>query len=313
MCATATMRFVSTGGLHTILAIVECTLCQVLHPIGWDAFGLPAENAAVERGSSPGVCLWVGWPWMVGVPGFCFWTCTPTTPGRRSISLHVLVCRMCTGDWTQKNIAHMRMQLESLGISFDWDKEVTTCAPDYYKWTQWIFLRMHEAGLAYQKEASVNWDPVDKTVLANEQVSADGKSWRSGAVVEKRMMKQWFLRITEYADELLESIHSLDEWPENVKMLQRNWIGQSKGMTLRFPLQTGDGRPVPGVPAVEVFTTRPDTLCGVSFVAVAPTHASATIAQDASSGVVSESDAARVRAYVEESRLATTVSAAWLL
>ena len=160
---------------------------EVLHPIGWDAFGLPAENAAVERGSSPGA-----WARVAGV-----WVC---------LGLMAWHSHVGAADWTKHNIDHMRGQLKELGISFDWDKEVTTCSPDYYKWTQWLFLRMHKAGLAYQKEAAVNWDPIDQTVLANEQVSSEGKSWRSGAIVEKKMLKQWFLKITEYSDELLSAI-----------------------------------------------------------------------------------------------------------
>ncbi|GMF39559.1 unnamed protein product [Phytophthora fragariaefolia] len=144
---------------------------DVLHPMGWDAFGLPAENAAIERGVSP-------------------------------------------ADWTVANIAQAKQQLRALGIRFDWDREVTTCAPDYYKWTQWLFLQMFQRGLAYRKEALVNWDPVDKTVLANEQVDAEGRSWRSGAVVEQRSLNQWFLRITEYGDRLLDDLDKVRlGWP----------------------------------------------------------------------------------------------------
>lgn len=195
---------------------------RVLHPMGWDAFGLPAENAAIDRGIHP-------------------------------------------AKWTYENIAQMRAQLKDLGLSIDWTREVTTCSPEYYKWTQWLFLQFFEAGLAYQKEAAVNWDPVDQTVLANEQVSADGYSWRSGAKVEKRMLKQWFLRITAYAEELLEDLKKLPGWPEKVKVMQENWIGKSLGAYLEFPI-VGREEKIP------VFTTRPDTVFGVTYVVLAPEH-----------------------------------------
>ena len=159
---------------------------RVLHPMGWDAFGLPAENAAIDRGISPAV-------------------------------------------WTKQNIAQMRTQLQQLGLSYDWEREVTTCSPDYYRWTQWLFLQFFDAGLAYQKESAVNWDPIDQTVLANEQVDAEGKSWRSGAVVEKRMLRQWFLKITDYAEQLLQDLDKLPGWPDKVRAMQANWIGKSKG------------------------------------------------------------------------------------
>jgi len=195
---------------------------RVLHPMGWDAFGLPAENAAIERGVDP-------------------------------------------ADWTEQNIAQMREQLKRLGLSIDWERELSTCRPDYYRWTQWLFLQFLEAGLAYRKEASVNWDPIDQTVLANEQVDSEGRSWRSGALVEKRKLRQWFLRITAVADELLDDLKQLQGWPERVRTMQANWIGRSTGATLRFPLAQGDG-------AIEVFTTRPDTIFGVSYVVLAPEH-----------------------------------------
>ncbi len=195
---------------------------RVLHPMGWDAFGLPAENAAIERGVDP-------------------------------------------ADWTEQNIAQMRQQLKRLGLSIDWERELSTCRPDYYRWTQWLFLQFLEAGLAYRKEASVNWDPIDQTVLANEQVDSEGRSWRSGALVEKRKLRQWFLRITAVAEELLNDLKQLQGWPERVRTMQSNWIGRSIGATLRFPLSTGDG-------AIEVFTTRPDTIFGVSYVVLAPEH-----------------------------------------
>ena len=195
---------------------------RVLHPMGWDAFGLPAENAAIERGVDPAA-------------------------------------------WTERNIAQMRAQLQRLGLSIDWEREVTTCSPDYYRWTQWLFLQFLEAGLAYRREATVNWDPVDQTVLANEQVDAEGRSWRSGAKVEKRRLRQWFLRITAMADALLDELPQLEGWPERVRTMQANWIGRSRGALLRFPLGDGDG-------SVEVFTTRPDTIHGVSYVVLAPEH-----------------------------------------
>lgn len=194
---------------------------RVLHPMGWDAFGLPAENAAIDRGIPP-------------------------------------------SKWTYENIAQMREQLKTLGLSLDWDREVTTCSPDYYKWTQWIFLQFYEAGLAYQKEAAVNWDPFDQTVLANEQVDSEGRSWRSGAKVERKMLRQWFLKITEYADELLADLSQLKGWPEKVKTLQTNWIGKSVGARVEFKTEKGDKIPV--------FTTRPDTLWGATFMVLSPEH-----------------------------------------
>ncbi len=193
----------------------------VLHPMGWDAFGLPAENAAIDRGIPP-------------------------------------------AQWTYQNIAQMRDQLQRLGLSYDWEREITTCAPDYYKWTQWIFLQFFKAGLAYQKEAPVNWDPVDQTVLANEQVDAEGRSWRSGALVEKRLLKQWFLKITAYADQLLADLEKLSGWPERVRTMQENWIGRSVGAKVIFKTETGEELPV--------FTTRPDTLWGATFMVLAPEH-----------------------------------------
>jgi leucyl-tRNA synthetase len=194
---------------------------QVLHPMGWDAFGLPAENAAIERGVDP-------------------------------------------GEWTDRNIAQMREQLKRLGLSIDWDREVATCHADYYRWTQWLFLQFLDAGLAYRKEATVNWDPIDQTVLANEQVDAEGRSWRSGAQVEKRRLRQWFLKITAYADALLDDLPSLEGWPERVRTMQANWIGRSLGAELTFTADTGE--------AITVFTTRPDTIHGATYVVLAPEH-----------------------------------------
>ncbi|KAI8869439.1 leucyl-tRNA synthetase [Ramicandelaber brevisporus] len=203
----------------------------VLHPMGWDAFGLPAENAAIERGIEPSI-------------------------------------------WTHRNIASMRQQFDSMLVDFDWDKELATCDPSYYKWTQKLFIDMWRHGLVYRKEAMINWDPVDKTVLANEQVDADGKSWRSGAIVEKKMMKQWFVKITEYADELLEDLKLLEKWPEKVKTMQANWIGKSEGAEVDFELHSSS---IPSSKSaanssLTVFTTRPETLFGVRFVAVGCTH-----------------------------------------
>ncbi len=194
---------------------------NVIHPMGWDAFGLPAENAAIERGAHP-------------------------------------------GEWTYQNIAVMRDQLKSMGLSIDWTREVATCHPGYYKHEQKMFLDFYKKGLAYKKESTVNWDPVDNTVLANEQV-VDGKGWRTGAPVERRKLNQWFLKITHYADELLEGIETLDRWPDKVKIMQQNWIGKSRGAQFKFDVVDSDEQ-------IEVFTTRPDTLFGASFVALAPDH-----------------------------------------
>jgi leucyl-tRNA synthetase len=199
---------------------------NVLHPMGWDAFGLPAENAAIERGVSP-------------------------------------------RDWTYENIAAMREQLKGLGLSIDWSREFATCDPEYYGRQQAWFLELWRRGLVYRKEGVVNWDPVDMTVLANEQV-IDGRGWRSGAPVEKRKLTQWFLRITDYADALIEGLSSLDRWPEKVRLMQENWIGRSKGLRMTFRWA---GEPLVGFEdGVEVYTTRPDTLFGASFVGLAPDH-----------------------------------------
>jgi leucyl-tRNA synthetase len=199
----------------------------VLHPMGWDGFGLPAENAAIERGSDP-------------------------------------------AEWTDRNIAQMRGQLQRLGLSIDWQRELATCHPTYYRWTQWLFLQFLDAGLAYRQEALVNWDPVDQTVLANEQVDADGRSWRSGALVEKRRLRQWFLRITAYAGELLDDLPKLEGWPERVRTMQANWIGRSSGAELRFPLLGPEGEA--SGESLTVFTTRPETIYGASYVVLAPEH-----------------------------------------
>ena len=195
---------------------------RVLQPLGWDAFGLPAENAAIDRGVHP-------------------------------------------AQWTHQNIAQMKEQLRPLGLSIDWSREVTTCSPDYYKWTQWIFLQFFKAGLAYQKEAAVNWDPVDQTVLANEQVDSEGRGFRSGAKVERKLLRQWFFKITDYAEELLQDLDQLAGWPDRVKTMQANWIGKSVGAYLEFPVVGLDEK-------VGVFTTRPDTSYGVTYLVLAPEH-----------------------------------------
>ena len=197
---------------------------NVLQPMGWDAFGLPAENAAIQQKAAPAT-------------------------------------------WTKGNIAEMRKQLQRLGFAYDWDRELATCSPDYYRWEQWFFTRLYEKGLVYKKMATVNWDPVDQTVLANEQV-IDGRGWRSGAEVERREIPQWFIRITEYADELLDDLNKLSGWPEPVKLMQRNWIGKSYGLELGFELPT----PVAGSDKIEVYTTRPDTLYGVTYISLAAEH-----------------------------------------
>jgi leucyl-tRNA synthetase len=194
---------------------------SVLHPMGWDAFGMPAENAAMEKGVHP-------------------------------------------GDWTRANIVAMRAQLKRLGLAIDWTRELATCEPDYYGHEQALFLDLYKAGLVYRRESSVNWDPVDMTVLANEQV-IDGRGWRSGALVEKRKLNQWFLRITDFAEELLDGLDTLDLWPEKVRLMQENWIGKSQGLRASFALSDGSDN-------IDVFSTRPDTIFGASFVAIAAEH-----------------------------------------
>ncbi len=199
---------------------------NVLHPMGWDAFGMPAENAAMENNVHP-------------------------------------------AEWTLKNIDTMRRQLKSMGLSLDWSREIATCLPDYYRHQQKLFLDFLKKGLAYRKSSKVNWDPVDQTVLANEQV-IDGRGWRSGALVEQRELTQWFFKITEYADELLEALETLQQWPEKVRLMQANWIGRSDGLLVRFALDKKTSPKDFG--EVEVYTTRPDTLFGAAFVALAPDH-----------------------------------------
>ena len=198
---------------------------HVLQPMGWDAFGMPAENAAIKRGVPPAA-------------------------------------------WTYQNIDYMRGQLKRLGYGYDWSREVTTCRPEYYRWEQWLFTRLFKKGLVYRKNSVVNWDPVDQTVLANEQV-IDGRGWRSDALVERREIPQWFMKITAYAGELLDGLDKLDGWPDSVKTMQRNWIGRSEGLELSFDV---DGEDAP----LTVYTTRPDTLMGVTYMAVAAEHPLAT-------------------------------------
>ncbi|WP_333838460.1 leucine--tRNA ligase [Novosphingobium sp.] len=202
---------------------------EVLHPMGWDAFGMPAENAAMEKGVHP-------------------------------------------GGWTRENIANMKAQLKRLGFALDWSREIATCEPEYYGHEQALFLDLYAGGLVYRKESAVNWDPIDHTVLANEQV-IDGRGWRSGALVEKRKLNQWFLKITDFADELLAGLGSLDKWPEKVRLMQENWIGKSQGLEFGFTLSNGE--------RLDVYTTRPDTIFGASFVAVAADH---PVAQAAAAG-----------------------------
>lgn len=194
---------------------------NVLQPMGWDAFGLPAENAAMKRNIAPAT-------------------------------------------WTWSNIDYMRKQLKQLGYAYDWSRELATCHPDYYRWEQWFFTRLFEKGMVYKKDAEVNWDPVDQTVLANEQV-VDGRGWRSGAPVERRKIPQWFIKITAYAQELLDDLAKLDGWPDEVRTMQANWIGRSEGVQLSFGIEGQDEQ-------LTVYTTRPDTLMGVTYVAVAPQH-----------------------------------------
>ncbi|MDP7326886.1 MAG: leucine--tRNA ligase [Qipengyuania citrea] len=219
---------------------------EVLHPMGWDAFGMPAENAAMEKGVHP-------------------------------------------GGWTRDNIEHMKAQLKRLGFALDWSRELATCEPDYYGHEQALFIDLYEAGRVYRKESEVNWDPVDMTVLANEQV-IDGKGWRSGAEVEKRKLNQWFLKITDFAEELLEGLGSLENWPDKVRLMQENWIGKSKGLEFAFDLSNGDTLPV--------YTTRPDTIFGASFVAVAADHP-----------VAQAVDSDEARAFIAECKKGGTTAA----
>jgi len=221
---------------------------EVLHPMGWDAFGMPAENAAMEKNVHP-------------------------------------------GGWTRDNIAHMKSQLKRIGFALDWSREFATCDPEYYGHEQALFLDLYESGLVYRKESEVNWDPVDHTVLANEQV-IDGRGWRSGAEVEKRKLSQWFLKITQFADDLLTGLGALEDWPEKVRLMQENWIGKSQGLQFAFSLSDGQ--------SVEVYSTRPDTIFGASFVAVAADH---PIAQGAADGNPAAA------AFIEECKRGGTTAA----
>ena len=222
---------------------------NVLQPMGWDAFGMPAENAAMKNNVAP-------------------------------------------AKWTYENIAYMKSQLRSLGLAVDWSREVTTCKPDYYRWEQWLFTRLFEKGVIYRKNGTVNWDPVDQTVLANEQV-IDGRGWRSGALIEKREIPMYYFKITAYAEELLSSLDELDGWPEQVKTMQRNWIGKSRGMEVSFPY---DAASIGTEGKLKVFTTRPDTLMGATYVAVAAEHPLANIAL----GKLPADKAAELQAFIDE-------------
>jgi len=217
---------------------------NVLHPMGWDAFGLPAENAAIQRGIDP-------------------------------------------ASWTHSNIANMQRQLRLIGTSYDWTREIATCTPEYYRWNQWIFLRLYERGLAYKREAPVNWCPHDQTVLANEQV-IDGRCWRCGHLVERRNLSQWFLKITDYADRLLRGLDELDGWPERTRTAQRNWIGRSEGVEFGFDVEGVNER-------IDVFTTRIDTIFGVTFLAIAPEHPVVTRLE----GIVSKEHARAIETFAQ--------------
>src|ERR1700674_2814163 len=225
---------------------------NVLHPFGWDAFGLPAENAAIQTGTHPETS-------------------------------------------TLANIAHMKGQLQRLGISYAWQREIATCLPEYYKFNQWIFLRMFARGLAYRKRSTVNWCPSCQTVLANEQV-VDGACWRCGTTIVTRDLEQWFFRITAYADELLKGLDTLAAWPEKVVVMQRNWIGRSEGARIRFPVVGGAD--------IEIFTTRIDTIYGATFVLLAPEHAMVSAFADGSANpAVFRDQVAKFRALDRQARL----------
>ncbi|HCI12355.1 MAG TPA: leucine--tRNA ligase, partial [Alcanivorax sp.] len=228
---------------------------NVLQPMGWDAFGLPAENAAIKNNTAP-------------------------------------------APWTYQNIDYMRGQLKRLGFGYDWDRELATCTPQYYRWEQWFFTKLYEKGLVYKKMSTVNWDPVDQTVLANEQV-IEGRGWRSGALVERKEIPQWFVKITAYADELLNDLDQLDGWPEQVKAMQKNWIGRSEGVELDFAIEGPRGNEL-----LRVYTTRPDTLMGVSYMAVAADHPLASAAAERDPEVAAFVDECQ-RAGVAEADIAT--------
>ena len=202
---------------------------DLIHPMGWDAFGLPAENAAVERGENPET-------------------------------------------WTKLNIQKMKQQMQLMLTDYDWDKEISTCDPEYYKWTQKIFLELYKHGLAYRKKAEINWDPIDKTVLANEQVDSEGRSWRSGAIVEKKLLEQWFLGITKYAKSLNKDLELLEDWPSKVKAMQKNWIGESNGCEIKFEVESDDKSIKLPLNILDVFTTRPETIFSVQFLSLSFDH-----------------------------------------
>ncbi|MFP6775918.1 MAG: leucine--tRNA ligase, partial [PS1 clade bacterium] len=222
---------------------------NVLQPIGWDAFGLPAENAALKNKTPP-------------------------------------------AKWTYENISYMKSQLTQLGFGYDWSREIATCHPKYYKWEQWLFVKLFEKGLVYKKNSLVNWDPVDQTVLANEQV-IDGRGWRSDALVEKKEISQWFMRITDYAEELLSSLDDLDGWPDSVKTMQKNWIGKSVGLEIDFVMGAFD--------PLRVYTTRPDTLMGATYLAVAAEHPLA---------IYAGKNSTIVQSFIDECRTLLTTEAA---
>ena len=231
---------------------------NVLHPMGWDSFGLPAENAAMQRGANPET-------------------------------------------WTDENIAYMTKQLKMLGLSYDWEREVTTCKPDYYKWTQWLFIQFYKKGLAYKKEAAVNWCEKCGTVLANEQV-IDGKCWRCDSIVEKKYLSQWFFKITDYAERLLKDLDLLDGWGDNVKTMQANWIGKSEGAIFRFPVvDTPNGEKI----EVPVYTTRPDTVHGITYLVVAPEYKDIEKLTTANNKLAVEEYRANARKMTEIERLST--------
>lgn len=223
---------------------------NVLHPMGWDSFGLPAENAAIQQGKNP-------------------------------------------AEWTFSNIEYMKMQLKTLGLSVDWDREIATCKEDYYKWTQWLFLEFYKAGLAYKKESPVNWCKKCATVLANEQVE-DGKCWRCESIVTKKKLSQWFLKITDYSEQLLADLDKLTGWPENVKLMQKNWIGKSKGAVLKFKVAENPEIEIP------VYTTRPDTVFGVTFLVVAPEYPDID-------KLITEENREKVNEYIESSKRLTEI------
>ncbi|MEJ0087033.1 MAG: leucine--tRNA ligase [Pseudomonadota bacterium] len=248
------VRNYTIGDVLTRFAMMQGK--SVLQPMGWDAFGLPAENAAIKNGVPP-------------------------------------------AKWTRDNIAYMKGQLKSLGFAFDWSREIATCDPSYYRWNQWLFLRMLEKGIAYRKTGVVNWDPVDQTVLANEQV-IDGRGWRTGAIVEKREIPMYYLGITKYADELLGDLEQLPDWPERVKTMQANWIGKSEGCEISFPYSANTQALMGAQGALKVFTTRADTLFGVTFMAIAAEHPLATAAGARNPAL---------QAFIDECRRGSTMEA----